>query len=64
MKEQKPPDPVYIAPLSTPGGNAPEPVRPGADCPRCGAGRMDYNGLLELECVQCGYVISGGGGCT
>ncbi len=30
-------------------------------CPRCGRGRLDYNGLLELYCPACGYVAPGGG---
>jgi hypothetical protein len=38
--------------------------RSGQACPRCSQGKLDYNGLLELECPLCGYVISGGAGCT
>lgn len=44
----------------------PEPTRTvmrvSEPCPRCGLGRLDYNGLLELECPVCGY--HEGGGCT
>jgi len=40
------------------------PPGPGASCPNCGKGKLDYNGLLELECPRCGYVISSGAGCT
>ncbi|MBM3153675.1 MAG: hypothetical protein FJZ96_15975 [Chloroflexi bacterium] len=36
----------------------------GASCPVCDAGRLDYNGLLDLECPQCGWTLSGGAGCT
>lgn len=36
--------------------------RSGADCPSCGQGRLDYNGLLELACPLCGYVAAGAGG--
>jgi len=50
MEEQKPPASIHIAPLSTPGENVQKPLQPGAPCPRCG--------------IECGYVISGGGGCT
>ncbi len=32
-------------------------------CPRCGNGKMDYNGLLELECIVCGYRYNNGA-CT
>ncbi len=41
-----------------------EPLGPGASCPNCGQDKLDYNGLLELECPRCGYIISGGAGCT
>lgn len=61
MKESsQPPDPrsipVTIVPL--------DPPRPGSTCPACGQGRLDYNGLLELECPWCGFVFAGGAGCT
>jgi uncharacterized protein (DUF983 family) len=28
-------------------------------CPACQSGRMDYNGMLNLECDQCGYTVGG-----
>lgn len=28
-------------------------------CPRCGLGRLAYDGLLNLMCVHCGYVLVG-----
>jgi uncharacterized protein (DUF983 family) len=41
------------------------PPRSGDACPACGQGRLDYNGLLELECPACGYRYGGeAGGCT
>lgn len=40
------------------------PLRAGAICPACEKGRLDYNGLLALECPNCGYTSSEGGGCT
>ncbi len=40
------------------------PLRVGATCPACGMGKLDYNGLLALECSECGYTSSEGGGCT
>ncbi len=40
------------------------PLRSGGNCPRCGEGKLDYNGLLQLECPACGFVDSDGGGCT
>ncbi len=39
-------------------------VRRGDACPQCGQGTLDYNGLLELACDQCGYALTGGAGCT
>lgn len=29
--------------------------RAGDPCPHCGEGRLEYNGLLLLECDLCGY---------
>ncbi len=40
------------------------PLRAGATCPQCKKGRLDYNGLLALECPACGFVNGDGGGCT
>jgi hypothetical protein len=41
-----------------------EPLRKGAECPRCGQAQLDYNGILQLECPSCGFVSGDGGGCT
>ncbi len=35
-------------------------LRQGDACPECGRGKMEYNGLLELECPFCGYRNTGG----
>ena len=40
------------------------PLRAGSICPDCGQGKLDYNGLLALECPQCGYTNGESGGCT
>lgn len=66
MKEPEKPKPPAFTPPVFSGADAAssKPIRPGDICPQCGQGKMDYNGLLELECIKCGYVISGGGGCT
>lgn len=34
---------------------------PGQKCPQCGKGKLDFDGLLQLCCPECGYVASGGG---
>ena len=41
-----------------------EPLRKGLICPKCNIGKLDYNGLLQLECLACGFVNGEGGGCT
>ena len=40
------------------------PLQAGTICPVCGKGKLGYNGLLALECPECGYSSSEGGGCT
>lgn len=40
------------------------PLRKGEPCPICKNGKLDYNGLLQLECPVCGFVNGEGGGCT
>jgi len=46
------------APQATP------PLRQGAQCPKCGKGRLEYNGLLQLECPSCGFINGESGSCT
>lgn len=41
-----------------------EPLRAGMICPKCKLGKLAYNGLLALECPNCGYTSGEGGGCT
>ncbi len=33
----------------------------GGKCTKCGRGKLDYNGLLQLMCPVCGYVADSGG---
>jgi len=40
------------------------PVHPGMVCPQCQEGRLEYNGLLELVCNECGFSSNGDCGCT
>jgi uncharacterized protein (DUF983 family) len=35
--------------------------RPGQKCPQCQQGKLDYDGLLNLVCPQCGHVAFAGG---
>lgn len=39
-------------------------LRAGGTCPQCRKGKLEYNGVLALECPQCEFVSSEGGGCT
>lgn len=67
MKTTSPKLPASVGgkpPLSDETPAPRQPVRSGSACPRCGIGLLDYNGLLDLECPVCGYIESGGGGCT
>lgn len=34
-------------------------LRPGMTCPRCGVGIIDYDGLLQLVCPNCGLTEAG-----
>jgi uncharacterized protein (DUF983 family) len=34
-------------------------VRAGSTCPRCGRAKLDYNGLLQLVCPNCGLIETG-----
>jgi len=34
-------------------------LKPGDPCPRCGEGRLDYDGLLNLVCDRCDYQQGG-----
>jgi uncharacterized protein (DUF983 family) len=33
--------------------------RRGDRCPTCGEGVLDYDGMLNLGCLQCGFSLSG-----
>lgn len=45
-------------------GRLEAPLKRGSECPQCGEGCLDYNGLLQLECPCCGFVSAEGAGCT
>jgi hypothetical protein len=34
-------------------------LRAGDTCPHCRKGKLDYDGLLNLACPQCGYSLGG-----
>jgi rubrerythrin len=34
--------------------------RYGGKCAKCGRGKLDYNGLLQLMCPVCGHVADAG----
>jgi len=35
-------------------------IQQGAPCPKCGKGKLEYNGMLNLACPICGYENVGG----
>jgi len=35
------------------------PLRRGDVCPACRSARLDYDGMLNLACPQCGYALGG-----
>ncbi|MBM3120669.1 MAG: hypothetical protein FJZ97_00620 [Chloroflexi bacterium] len=37
----------------------PSSLRPGSRCPRCGRGKLDYDGCLVLSCPACRYGEAG-----
>ncbi len=39
-------------------------LRRGDQCPQCKQGRLEYDGLLNLSCSQCGYTNLVGGSFT
>lgn len=39
-------------------------LRAGDLCPNCKVERLDYDGLLNLSCPQCGPVDGAWGGCS
>ena len=54
---------LYIAlgmqPQLERGAHQDEEVRQGEKCPKCKAGRLAYDGLLNLSCPECGYAMGG-----
>jgi len=36
-------------------------LRQGDRCPRCKKAKLDYDGLIQLSCLHCGFVADPGG---
>jgi hypothetical protein len=34
-------------------------IKAGDLCPNCGSARLDYDGLLNICCPDCGYILVG-----
>jgi uncharacterized protein (DUF983 family) len=43
----------------SPEGSEPVEQHVGDVCPHCGEGCLDYDGMLNLVCDQCGYTLAG-----
>ncbi len=60
MDEDKPKKPFV---LEIPNLEVPltdqKPLKAGDRCPKCGEGKLDYDGTLSLTCPVCGYKESG-----
>lgn len=41
------------------GSTVPGKLRAGDLCPQCRQEQLDYDGLLNLSCPQCGYAVGG-----
>lgn len=41
------------------GDTVPGKLRAGDLCPQCKRARLDYDGLLNLSCPECGYAVGG-----
>jgi ribosomal protein S27AE len=52
-------EPDLIQALSLAGGVDAQEPRAGEVCPNCGRGVLDYDGLLNLSCPECGYTSPG-----
>ncbi|RPI86281.1 MAG: hypothetical protein EHM41_09000 [Chloroflexi bacterium] len=39
--------------------NLTKPPRSGDACPKCKRGKLDYDGMLNLSCSECGYTLAG-----
>jgi len=47
-------------PITTPGLRSAVELRAGDLCPACQKAHLDYDGLLNLSCLGCGYTVAGG----
>jgi hypothetical protein len=49
-------DPEFQVDSSIQGKTAPQ---AGDLCPNCQSAKLDYDGMLNLTCPQCGYTLAG-----
>ena len=57
--EPEPIDDSYGVPLCPLPDRLEQEPRVGDPCPKCRVGRLDYDGLLNLTCQECGYAVQG-----
>jgi uncharacterized protein (DUF983 family) len=60
MDENKPKKPFVLETIKREEPSTTQkPLKAGDICPKCGKGKLDYDGTLSLACPVCGYKEGG-----